>query len=182
MDKYKKLNNLAGWIVFAIAAIVYLLTLEPTASWWDPGEFISTSYKLQVGHPPGAPTMQMIGRIFSLLAFGNTAKVALMINAMSGLCSAFAVLFLFWCITIFARKIVVGKGEMTDSKMYTILAAGMIGALTFTFTDSFWFSAVEGEVYAMSAMFTSLVFWSILKWEEQAVRLMPAVGWYLLLF
>jgi hypothetical protein len=168
MDKYRKLNNLVGWIVFAIAAIVYLLTLEPTASWWDPGEFISTSYKLQVGHPPGAPTMQMIARIFSLLAFGNTAKVALMINAMSGLSSAMAVLFLFWCITIFARKIVVGKGEMTDGKMYTILAAGLIGALTFTFTDSFWFSAVEGEVYAMSAMFTSLVFWSILKWEEQA--------------
>jgi hypothetical protein len=168
MNQYKKLNNLLGWIVFAIAAVVFLLTLEPTASWWDPGEFISTTYKLQVGHPPGAPTMQMIGRVLSLLAFGNTSKVALMINGMSGICSAFAVLFLFWSITIFARKIVVGAGEMTNGKMYTIFAAGLVGALTFTFTDSFWFSAVEGEVYAMSAFFTSLVFWSILKWEEEA--------------
>jgi Protein of unknown function (DUF2723) len=168
MNQYKKLNNLLGWIVFAIAAIVFMLTLEPTASWWDPGEFISTTYKLQVGHPPGAPTMQMIGRVISLLAFGDTSKVALMINGMSGICSAFAVLFLFWSITIFARKIVVGDGEMTQGKMYTIFAAGLVGALTFTFTDSFWFSAVEGEVYAMSAMFTALVFWSILKWEEVA--------------
>ena len=168
VSNFWKLNNLLGWLVFAIAAVVYLLTLEPTASWWDPGEFISTTYKLQVGHPPGAPTMQMIGRVFSLLAFGNTSKVALMINAMSGICSALAVLFLFWSITIFARKITVGEGEMTQSKMYTIFAAGLVGALTFTFTDSFWFSAVEGEVYAMSAMFTSLVFWSILKWEENA--------------
>jgi len=168
MNQYKRLNNLLGWIVFAIAAIVFLLTLEPTASWWDPGEFISTTYKLQVGHPPGAPTMQMIGRVISLLAFGDTSKVALMINGMSGICSAFAVLFLFWSITIFARKIVVGEGEMTRGKMFTIFAAGVTGALTFTFTDSFWFSAVEGEVYAMSAMFTSLVFWSILKWEEVA--------------
>jgi hypothetical protein len=168
MNQYKKLNNLLGWIVFAIAAIVFLLTLEPTASWWDPGEFISTTYKLQVGHPPGAPTMQMIGRVFSLLAFGDTSKVALMINGMSGISSAFAILFLFWSITMFARKIVVGKGEMTPGKMYTIFAAGLVGALTFTFTDSFWFSAVEGEVYAMSAFFTALVFWSILKWEAAA--------------
>ena len=168
LAQYKKLNNLLGWTVFSIAAIVYLLTLEPTASWWDPGEFISTTYKLQVGHPPGAPTMQMIGRVVSLLAFGNTSKVALLINGMSGICSAFAVLFLFWSITIFARKIVVGKSEMTQGKMMTIFAAGLVGALTFTFTDSFWFSAVEGEVYAMSMMFTSLVFWSVLKWDEIA--------------
>jgi len=166
MNQYKKLNNLVGWMVFAIAAVVFLLTLEPTASWWDPGEFISTTYKLQVGHPPGAPTMQMIGRVISLLAFGDTSKVAVMINGMSAICSAFAVLFLFWSITIFARKIVIGKDEMTQTKMWTVFAAGIIGALTFTFTDSFWFSAVEGEVYAMSAMFTSLVFWSILKWKE----------------
>jgi len=168
LAQYKKLNNLLGWIVFTIAAIVYLLTLEPTASWWDPGEFISTTYKLQVGHPPGAPTMQMIGRVISLLAFGNNSKVALMINGMSGICSVLAVLFLFWSITIFAKKIVVGKDEMTQGKMYTIFASGLVGALTFTFTDSFWFSAVEGEVYAMSMMFTSLVFWSVLKWEEIA--------------
>ncbi|MCX6245754.1 MAG: DUF2723 domain-containing protein [Bacteroidetes bacterium] len=168
MKEYKKLNNILGWVVFAIASIVFLLTIEPTASWWDPGEFISTTYKLQVGHPPGAPTMQMIGRVISLLAFGNTAHVALLINAMSGICSALAVLFLFWAITMFAKKIVAGDGEMTKGKMWTIFAAGLVGALTFTFTDSFWFSATEGEVYAMSAMFTSLVFWSILKWEEAA--------------
>jgi hypothetical protein len=147
---------------------VFLLTIEPTASWWDPGEFISTTYKLQVGHPPGAPTMQMIGRIFTLFAFGNTAKVAMMVNAMSAICSAFAVLFLFWTITIFARKIVAPQGEPTKGHMFTIFSAGFIGALTFTFTDSFWFSAVEGEVYAMSAMFTAIVFWAILKWEAVA--------------
>ena len=168
MRQYKRLNNLIGWIVFAIAGTVFMLTLEPTASWWDPGEFIATTYKLQVGHPPGAPTMQMIGRVISLLSFGDTSKVALMINGMSGICSALAVLFLFWAITLFARKIVVGNGEMTRGKMWTIFAAGVTGSLAFTFSDSFWFSAVEGEVYAMSAMFTSLVFWAILKWEEVA--------------
>ncbi|MCX6251422.1 MAG: DUF2723 domain-containing protein [Bacteroidetes bacterium] len=168
MNKYQKLNNIFGWVTFAIAAITFLLTIEPTASWWDPGEFISTTYKLQVGHPPGAPTMQMVGRLFTLLAFGNTAKVAMMVNAMSGLCSAFAVLFLFWSITMFARKIVAPKGEMTREQMYTIFAAGFVGALAFCFSDSFWFSAVEGEVYAMSAMFTALVFWAILKWETVA--------------
>ena len=168
MKNYQKLNNIIGWITFAISAVVFLLTIEPTASWWDPGEFISTTYKLQIGHPPGAPTMQLIGRLFSQLAFGNVARVAMMINAMSAICSAFAVLFLFWVITMFARKIVAPEGEMTKGQMWTIFAAGFIGAMTFTFTDSFWFSAVEGEVYAMSAMFTSLVFWAIMKWESVA--------------
>jgi hypothetical protein len=168
MNNYQKLNNIFGWITFAIASVVFLLTIEPTASWWDPGEFISTTYKLQVGHPPGAPTMQMIGRIFTLLAFGNTAIVAMMVNAMSALCSAVAVLFLFWTITIFARKIVAPDEQPTKGQMFTIFSAGFIGALTFTFTDSFWFSAVEGEVYAMSAMFTAIVFWAILKWEAVA--------------
>jgi len=168
MRNYQKLNNIIGWITFAISATVFLLTIEPTASWWDPGEFISTTYKLQIGHPPGAPTMQLIGRLFSQLAFGNVARVAMMINAMSAICSAFAVLFLFWVITMFARKIVAPEGLMTKAQMWTIFAAGFIGAMTFTFTDSFWFSAVEGEVYAMSAMFTSLVFWAIMKWEAVA--------------
>jgi hypothetical protein len=168
MNNYQKLNNIFGWVTFIIASSVFLLTVEPTASWWDPGEFISSTYKLQVGHPPGAPTMQMIGRIFTLFAFGNTAKVALMVNAMSALCSAFAVLFLFWTITMFARKIVAPQGEVSKGNMFTIFTAGFIGALTFTFTDSFWFSAVEGEVYAMSAMFTAIVFWAILKWEAVA--------------
>ena len=168
MNNYQRLNTIIGWITFAFSAIVFLLTIEPTASWWDPGEFISTTYKLQIGHPPGAPTMQLIGRVFSLFAFGNVAKVAMMINAMSAICSALAVLFLFWVITMFARKIVAPDGAMTKGRMWTIFAAGFIGAMTFTFTDSFWFSAVEGEVYAMSAMFTSLVFWAILKWESVA--------------
>ncbi len=168
MNNYQRLNTIIGWLTFALSAVVFLLTIEPTASWWDPGEFISTTYKLQIGHPPGAPTMQLIGRVFSLFAFGNTAKVAMMINAMSAICSALAVLFLFWVITMFARKIVAPDGEMTRSRMWTIFAAGFIGAMTFAFTDSFWFSAVEGEVYAMSAMFTSLVFRAIMKWESVA--------------
>lgn len=168
MNNYQRLNTIIGWITFAISAVVFLLTIEPTASWWDPGEFISTTYKLQIGHPPGAPTMQLIGRVFSLLAFGNTAKVAMMINAMSAICSALTILFLFWTITMFAKKIVAADGEMTKERMWTIFASGFIGAMTFTFTDSFWFSAVEGEVYAMSAMFTALVFWAIMKWESVA--------------
>jgi len=169
MKNFQRLNNIFGWITFVIASTVFLLTIEPTVSWWDPGEFISTTYKLQVGHPPGTPTMQMIGRIFSLFAFGDVSKVAMMVNAMSAICSGFAVLFLFWTITIFARKIIAPQGEeMTQWKMWSIISAGLVGALTFTFTDSFWFSAVEGEVYAMSAMFTAIVFWSILKWEAVA--------------
>lgn len=168
MKQYQKLNNILGFAVFAIAAVVFLLTLEPTASWWDPGEFISTTYKLQVGHPPGTPTMQLVGRIFSLFAFGDTARVAMMINAMSAITSAVAVLFLFWTITILARKIVAPQGVESQGQMLTIFAAGLIGSLTFTFTDSFWFSAVEGEVYAMSSMFTAIVFWAIFKWEENA--------------
>ncbi|NOR87996.1 MAG: DUF2723 domain-containing protein [Bacteroidales bacterium] len=162
---YKKFNNLIGWFVFAIATFVYILTLEPTTGWWDCGEYISTAYKLEVGHPPGAPLFQLLGRFFSLFAFGDTANVAYMINLMSALSSSFTVLFLFWTITILAKKLVGGK-EMNDNKAYAIFASGAIGALAFTFTDSFWFSAVEGEVYAMSSLFTAVVFWAILKWEE----------------
>ncbi|MEI6456188.1 MAG: DUF2723 domain-containing protein [bacterium] len=169
MKNYRKMNNIFGWITFVIASTVFLLTIEPTVSWWDPGEFISTTYKLQIGHPPGTPTMQLIGRIFSLFALGDVTKVAMMVNAMSAICSGLAVLFLFWTITIFARKIVAPKEEeMTTWKMWSIISAGLVGALTFTFTDSFWFSAVEGEVYAMSAMFTAIVVWAIFKWEEVA--------------
>ncbi len=168
MADFKKLNNLIGWIVFAIATLVYFLTLEPTASWWDCGEYIATAYKLQVGHPPGAPFFQLLGRFFSLFAFGDTSKVALMINSMSALSSSFTILFLFWTITHFARKIVLQNSEMTDGIKYAILGSGIVGALAYTFSDSFWFSAVEGEVYAMSSFFTAIVFWAILKWEEQA--------------
>jgi hypothetical protein len=168
MNQYKRLNNIIGWGVFAIATIVYFLTIEPTVSWWDPGEHIATAYKLQIGHPPGAPTFQLIGRIFALFAFGNTAKVALLINSMLSLSSSFTILFLFWTITMLARKIIVKDGEMTPSKMWSIFAAGLVGSLAFTFSDSFWFSAVEANVFGMSYLCTAIVFWAILKWDEVA--------------
>ncbi len=168
MINYRKLNNVGGWLVFAISTITYLLTIEPTTSWWDCGEYIATAYKLQVGHPPGAPLFQMLGRFFSLFAFGNVENVALMMNVMAALCSSFTILFLFWSITMLAKKIALRNGEMNQTKIYTILGSGLVGALAYTFSDSFWFSAVEGEVYAMSSFFTALVFWAILKWEESA--------------
>ncbi|MBU1010285.1 MAG: DUF2723 domain-containing protein [Bacteroidetes bacterium] len=166
---FKKLNNLVGWAVFLIATIVYLMTLEPTASWWDCGEYISTAYKLQVGHPPGAPLFQMLGRFFSLFAMGDLSKVALMINVMSALSSSFTILFLFWTITLLSRKFVkVGDDEGLTGNVVAVLGAGAVGALAYTFSDSFWFSAVEGEVYAMSSFFTAVTFWAILKWERVA--------------
>jgi hypothetical protein len=155
---FKKLNNIVGWCVFAIATIVYFLTMEPTVSWWDCGEYISTAYKLQVGHPPGAPTFQLIGRFFTLFAFGDVSKVAMMINIMSCLCSSFTILFLFWTISMLAQKL-----KLSD---LAVLSASAIGALAFTFSDSFWFNAVEGEVYAMSSLLTAITFWAILKWEK----------------
>lgn len=170
MEKYQKLNNLIGWGVFAISLLVYMLTLEPTTSFWDCGEYIATSYKLQVGHPPGAPLFQLIGRFFTLFAFGDTSKVAYMINTMSAMSSAFTILFLFWSITMLARKIATANGELNQTKMLTIFGSGIVGALAYTFSDSFWFSAVEGEVYAMSSLLTAFVFWAILKWEGQAHR------------
>ncbi|MFC2107355.1 protein O-mannosyl-transferase family [Bacteroidota bacterium] len=168
MIKYRKLNNYTGWLVFIIATLVYFLTLEPTTSFWDCGEYIATAYKLQVGHPPGAPFFQILGRFFSLFAFGDVSQVALMINTMSALSSSFTILFLFWTITHLSRKIVVKDKEISSNQSYTILAAGVIGSLAYTFSDSFWFSAVEGEVYAMSSFFTAVVFWAALKWEEVA--------------
>ncbi len=170
MEKYQKLNNIIGWGVFAISLIVYTLTLEPTASFWDCGEFIATAFKLQVGHPPGAPLFQMLGRFFSLFAFGDTSKVAYMINFMSALSSAFTILFLYWSITLLAKKIATANGKMDQTKMLTILGSGIVGALAYTFSDSFWFSAVEAEVYAMSSFSTAFVFWAILKWESQYDR------------
>ncbi len=168
MKNFNKLNTLIGWGVWIIATIVYLLTIEPTASWWDCGEYIATAYKLQVGHPPGAPFFQLVGRIFSLFAFGDVTQVALMINVMSALSSSFTVLFLFWSITILARKAALLGGEMTSSRMIAIFGSGAVGALAYTVSDSFWFSAVEGEVYAMSSFFSAFVFWAILKWEAVA--------------
>ncbi|MDR2083795.1 MAG: DUF2723 domain-containing protein [Bacteroidales bacterium] len=174
MKNYKFWNNTLGWLVFLIATITYFCTIEPTASWWDCGEYISTAYKLQVGHPPGAPTFQLIGRFFSLFAFGNVQNVAMMVNVMSALCSSFTILFLFWSITMLARKVVAPKSELNFNvkeninKSFIIFGAGIIGALAYTFSDTFWFSAVEGEVYAMSSLCTAIVFWAILKWEEQS--------------
>ncbi len=167
-SNYQRFNNIIGWFVFSIAAFVFLSTMEATASFWDCGEYIACAYKLEVGHPPGAPVFLLIGRFFSLFAFGDTAKVGLMVNAVSALCSAFSVLFLFWSITALARKIMDKKGDLTTGRMYAVFGAGAVGGLTYTFTDSFWFSAVEGEVYAMSSFFTAIVFWAILKWEREA--------------
>jgi hypothetical protein len=166
MKLYKKFNNITGWILFAIASAVYIITSEPTASYWDCGEYISTAFKLQVGHPPGAPLFQLIGRFFTLFAFGDTALVARMVNTMSALASGFTILFLFWSITRLAKKLVAGDQEIPMAKILAILGSGVVGALAYTFSDSFWFSAVEGEVYAMSSFFTAFVFWAILKWED----------------
>ncbi|MDL2315226.1 DUF2723 domain-containing protein [Bacteroidales bacterium OttesenSCG-928-C19] len=180
MQKYHLRNNFIGWALFLVAAIVYLLTAEPSASWWDCGEYIATTYKLQVGHPPGAPTFQLIGRLFSFFAGGDVTKVAYMVNASSAISSAFTILFLFWSITLLAKKLVSRSGEMTATKMWGVFASGAIGALAYAFSDTFWFSAVEGEVYAMSSFFTAITFWAILKWEEQADQ-KHSVRWLILI-
>ncbi len=165
---FKKLNNIIGWLVFLVATVTYCCTIEPTASFWDCGEYIACAYKLEVGHPPGAPFFLLVGRFFSLFAGGDPARAAMMINIMSALCSSFSILFLFWSITRLAYKAILKKGEeFSIAKQYAVLGAGAIGALAYTFSDSFWFSAVEGEVYAMSAFFTAIVFWAILKWDEE---------------
>ncbi|MFM7217555.1 MAG: DUF2723 domain-containing protein, partial [Bacteroidota bacterium] len=166
--KYKALNNLVGWIVFGIAAFTYISTIEPTGSFWDCGEFIATAHKLEVGHPPGAPTFLLLARVFILFAGDNVKMFPIMVNTLSALLSAFTILFLFWTITHLARKLVIGKGEETSDKIIAVLGAGVVGALAYTFSDSFWFSAVEGEVYASSSFFTAIVFWLILKWESVA--------------
>lgn len=165
---YKKLDLIVGWLTFAIAAIVYILTIEPTASFWDCGEFISTGYKLEVGHPPGAPFFMLLTKFFTLFAGGNLQKVAMMANIMSALASAFSILFLFWTITHLAKKLVKNTKELTNGQTIAILGSGFVGALAYTFSDTFWFSAVEGEVYATSSLFTAFVFWAILKWENIA--------------
>ncbi len=164
MKKYKLWNVICGWVVFAIAAATYLLTIEPTASFWDCGEFISSAYKLDVGHPPGAPFFMLMGHFASLFA-SDASHVAMCVNAMSALASAFTILFLFWTITALARKLV---QPTTLAKGIALLGAGAVGALAYTFSDTFWFSAVEGEVYASSSLFTAVVFWLILKWDEHA--------------
>ena len=168
MKQYNLLNTVMGWVVFAIAAITYILTLEPTASFWDCGEFIASAYKLEVGHPPGNPIFMLTGRFFANFA-SDPSQVAYMLNLMSALLSAGTILFLFWTITHLAKKLVAPQGtEMTAARMITILASGLVGALAYTWSDTFWYSAVEGEVYAYSSFCTAAVFWLILKWESVA--------------
>lgn len=162
---FKKLNNITGWAVCFIACLVYILTAEATGSFWDTGEFIASAAKLQLPHPPGAPVFTLIGRFFIILIGGDNPAFA--VNVMSSLASGFTILFLFWTITHFARKLIVGDlSEPNLQQSITILAAGIVGGLAYTFSDSFWFSAVEGEVYSLSSFFTALVFWSMLKWER----------------
>ena len=182
MKQYKLLNNVVGWVVFAFALFVYGSTIESSASFWDCGEFVPAALKLQVAHPPGAPMFIMIGRVFTLFAGGDMTKVPVMINFMSGLSSAFAILFLFWTTTMLAKKVLIKSEE--DYSMFNMVAifgAGIIAATCGTFTDSFWFSAVEGEVYALSSFFLMLVIWAIFKWdasdEKYADRWMIFVGY-----
>ena len=168
MKQFKLVNTLLGWITFAIAAWVYCSTIEPTASFWDCPEFITTGYKLEVGHPPGAPFFMLTANLFSQFT-SDPSQVALMVNTMSALMSAGCILFLFWSIPHLPRKLVCSDyDQMTTAKLITIEGSGLVGALVYTFSDTFWFSAVEGEVYAYSSLFTALVFWLILKWEEHA--------------
>ncbi len=167
---FKRINNITGWVVCLIACAVYILTSEAGGSLWDCGEFVSSCFKLQIPHPPGAPLFVLLGRLFIMLFGDNPMTAAKAVNIMSALASGFTILFLFWSITHFARKMVQQKKDavLSSTQLLTIMAAGAVGALAYTFTDSFWFSAVEGEVYAMSSFFTAIVFWAILKWDEAA--------------
>jgi MFS family permease len=162
---FRKVNNITGWVVFIVASLVYILTAEKSGSFWDTGEFIASAHKLQLPHPPGAPMFVLLGRLFIILFGGSNPAFA--VNMMSAIASGATILFLFWTITHMARKLVVGNmDEPDDPQTYTIIGAGIVGALAYNFSDSFWFSAVEGEVYALSSLFTALVFWAILKWER----------------
>jgi hypothetical protein len=168
MKQYKTVNNLVGWITFLIAATVYCMTIEPTASFWDCPEFITTGYKLEVGHPPGAPFFMLMANLFSQFA-SDAGTVAKMVNYMSALMSGACILFLFWSITHLVRKLVItDENNITKGQLITVMGSGLVGALAYTFSDTFWFSAVEGEVYAFSSLFTAVVFWLILKWEDVA--------------
>ncbi len=168
---YKKINNLLGWVVGIIATLTYILTLEKTTSWWDTGEFIASAYKLQIVHQPGAPLFLMIQNLFSNLAMGDNSRIAYWMNVGSAVCSGLTITFLFWTITALAKKAYVSlssKEEISEGNLIKIMGAGVIGALAYTFSDTFWFSAVESEVYAMSSLCTAVVFWAILKWEAKA--------------
>lgn len=169
--RFNRVNNIVGWIVGLVACTVFVMTMEPTGSFWDCGEFVSSCYKLQIPHPPGAPLFVLMGRFFIILFGDNPHTAARGVNFMSAIASGLSILFLFWTITHFARKLVQGgatTAEPDSKQTFSIMAAGVVGALAYTFCDSFWYSAVEGEVYASSAFFTALVFWAILKWEHNA--------------
>jgi hypothetical protein len=166
MQKTTLINNLLGWFVFLVAALVYFLTLEPTASWWDCSEFITSAYKLEVGHPPGAPLHMILGRFFTLFG-GDSSRAALMVNALSAIASAASIMLLYWSIVHLAKKLY-NEDSISKAQQIIIWGSGLVGSLAFAFTDSFWFSAVEGEVYALSSFFTAAVFWAILKWEDEA--------------
>lgn len=168
---FKRVNNITGWAIFVIASIVYLLTMEATGSFWDCGEFASSAYKLQIPHPPGAPLFILIGRLF-MIPFSNPNHAILGLNTMSALMSGFTILFLFWTITHFARKLIEKNdpNPLTGNQIFSIMAAGAVGALAYMFSDSFWYSAVESEVYASSSFFTAIVFWLVLKWEQDVTK------------
>lgn len=168
MKELRLLNIITGWVIFVFTSVVYLSTVEPTTSLWDCGEFIAASYKLQIGHPPGAPLFLLIGRIFSLFAGENVELVAKMVNSMSAIASSFTILFLFWTISHLAAKLIGKKDNYSLGEKTAILGSAVIGSLSYAFTDTFWFSAVEGEVYATSSLFTAVIFWAILKWENIA--------------
>ncbi len=166
MQQFKRNNNLVGWIVFAISLITYTLTVEPTASFWDCGEFIACAYKLQVPHPPGAPLFLLLGRMFSFLALGDVTRVAFWINMMSVVASALTILFMHWTIVMIGCKVLRKPfAELTQSEGIILLLSGAVGSLIYAFSDSFWFSAVEAEVYAMSSFFTAIVVWAAFRWE-----------------
>src|ERR1700712_3347514 len=167
--QYKKINNLLGWLCFVIASATYILTLEPSVSFWDCGEFISCAYRLQISHQPGYPLFAMICKVFSLLSLGDVTKVAYFTNMCCALASGATIMFLFWTITLISRKMMVARGDQPDAwKQTLIMGAGLVGALAFAFTDTFWFSAVETIVFAMSALCTAVVFWAILKWDAHS--------------
>src|SRR6185437_7865727 len=189
---FKRINNITGWAIGLIATIVYLLTMEASGSFWDCGEFASSAYKLQIPHPPGAPLFILIGRLF-MVPFSDPNNAIHGLNIMSALMSGFTILFLFWTITHFARRIYErnNSGALTNNQVFTVMAAGVVGALAYTFSDSFWYSAVESEVYASSSFFTAIVFWAALKWEqavtEEKLRgvkgnFTPADKWLILIF
>src|SRR6202012_1168669 len=166
--QYKKINNGLGWLCFAIATTTYVLTLEPSVSFWDCGEFISCAFRLQVSHQPGYPLFAMIGKAFSLLSLGDNTKVAYFTNLGCALASGATIMFLFWTITALAKKMLVKGTEITKSQQTLIMGAGLVGALAFAYTDTFWFSAVETIVFAMAALCTAVVFWAILKWDAHS--------------